>query len=86
MNTNEATLRTIKALASDSDRVQISEVVGVLAADNVSMADVHSALIALQDAGKVVLYRNDATRSITKGQHKSAVTVGGCPRHLVYLT
>jgi hypothetical protein len=81
-----AVLQTIRSLASDSDRVQIAEVVGCMMADGATMADVHSALIALQDAGLVVLYRNDHTRSITAGQHKLAVMVGGCPRHLVYLT
>lgn len=80
-----AVLNTIRALATETDRVQIAEVVGVMAADGVDMATVHSALIALADAGSVVLYRNDHTRSITAYQNKVAVMVGGCPRHLVYL-
>lgn len=80
-----AVLATIRSLASDSDRVQIAEVVGCLEADGAKMADIHNALIALQDACLVVLYRNDHTRSISKAQHATAVMVGGCPRHLVYL-
>jgi hypothetical protein len=78
-------LDTIRALATDNDRVQIAEVAGVMMADGATLADVHTALLALQDAGQVVLYRNDVTRSITAYQAKTALMVGGCPRHIVYL-
>lgn len=81
----DAVLNTIRSLATDTDRVIIGEVVGCLLEDGLTVEQIHGALIALQDAGKVVLYRNDHTRSITAWQHKTAVMVGGCPRHLVYL-
>lgn len=82
---NTIILKIVKALASDSDRVLISEIVGCAAADGISMADTHMALMSLQDMGKVVLYRNDNTRAITPYQHRTALMVGDCPRHLVYL-
>jgi hypothetical protein len=86
MTMTEAVLKTVKALATDTDRVLIGELVGVLKEEGIEMEAVHSALRELQDAEKVVLYRNDQTRRITKWQHKTALMVGGCPRHLVYLT
>ena len=88
MNTNEAVLKMVKTLAHEngSDRVLICDVVACLEAlEGISMADVHTALLALQDADKVVLYRNDATRSVSRQQQATALMVGGHPRHLVYV-
>lgn len=43
-------------------------------------------LVQLQRAGMLVLYRNDRTNTLTAADHAAALTVGGEPRHLVYLT
>lgn len=44
-----------------------------------------AALIAAQRAGRIVLYRNDDTPSITAADHEAALLVGGQPRHLLYV-
>ena len=49
------------------------------------MSEAASALLALQDEGLIVLYRNDRTSSVTEDDRLCAVMVGGHPRHLVYL-
>jgi hypothetical protein len=43
------------------------------------------ALLKLQDEGRLVLYRDDNTSALTDDDHRAALTVGGAPRHLVYL-
>jgi hypothetical protein len=42
-------------------------------------------LLALQDAGRAVLYRDDNTSGLTEADHEAALYVGDAPRHLVYL-
>jgi hypothetical protein len=42
-------------------------------------------LLALQDAGRAVLYRDDNTSGLTAVDHEAALYVGDAPRHLVYL-
>lgn len=42
-------------------------------------------LVALQDAGRAVLYRDDNTSGLTEADHAAALYVGDAPRHIVYL-
>jgi hypothetical protein len=44
-----------------------------------------AALVELMDAGRLVCYRNDYTRGLTKYDHAAALIVGGEPRHVAYL-
>jgi len=85
VNNAEHILAIVKSLLIGETRAHISEIVGCAAADGISMADTHTALMSLQDAGQVVLYRNDNTRAITPIQHRTAIVINGYPRHLVYL-
>lgn len=42
-------------------------------------------LLELQDAGRIVLYRDDNTNALVADDHAAALMVGDSPRHLVYL-
>lgn len=42
-------------------------------------------LIALQDAGRAVLYRDDNSAGLKEADHEAALLVGGSPRHIIYL-
>ena len=53
--------------------------------DGVERGVLDSALIKLQDQGRLVLYRDDNTAALTDDDHRAALSVGGAPRHLVYL-
>jgi hypothetical protein len=52
---------------------------------SISRQQLDTALIALQRQQRLVLYRDDNTRSLTPEEHAAALTVGDSPRHLVYL-
>lgn len=43
------------------------------------------ALLALQDDGRAVLYRNDNPRELTKADEAAQIDAGGFPRHLIYI-
>lgn len=48
--------------------------------------ETRDALVALSRAGRVVLYRNDDTRSVTRGDETASRFLGlAAPRHLAYL-
>jgi hypothetical protein len=83
--TQTEVLRIVHELLADDTRAQICEVVACMAANGVSMADTHAALLALQEAEQLVLYRNDYTASLRPVHHRTALLVNGCPRHLVYV-
>jgi hypothetical protein len=51
----------------------------------VKPAILNAALLKLQDQGRLVLYRDDNTAALTDDDHRAALSVGGAPRHLVYL-
>lgn len=42
-------------------------------------------LVAMQEAGRLVLYRMDNTAEITPEDERAALSIAGQPRHLVYL-
>lgn len=44
------------------------------------------ALVQLQRDGALVLYREDNNRALTAADRAAALSVGGSPRHLVYIT
>jgi hypothetical protein len=52
---------------------------------SISRQQMDTALVALQRQQRVVLYRDDNTRSLTAEDHAAALTVGDSPRHLIYL-
>jgi len=52
---------------------------------SISRQVMDTALVALQRQQRLVLYRDDNTRSLTAEDHAAALMVGDSPRHLVYL-
>lgn len=64
-------------------RVRLSELRRILGA--VSRDSLDHALLRLQDERRLVLYRDDNTAALTDDDHRAALSVGGAPRHLVYL-
>jgi hypothetical protein len=47
--------------------------------------ELDEALLALQEAGRAVLYRDDNSAGLTAADHDAALFVGGAPRHIIYL-
>jgi hypothetical protein len=43
------------------------------------------ALLALQDAERAVLYRDDNSAALSEADHAAALVVGEAPRHIIYL-
>ncbi len=70
----------------DNKRINLVEVREKLTQAGLSKKEQDTLLIQIQRAGKLVLYRNDVTRSLTKEDHDNALQVGDSPRHLVYFT
>lgn len=64
-------------------RVRLSALRGALG--DVRKNDLDKALLALQDAGRAVLYRDDNSAGLTSADHDAALIVGGAPRHIIYL-
>lgn len=55
------------------------------ALSDVRKQDLDKALLALQDSGRAVLYRDDNSAGLTRADHDAALIVGGAPRHIIYL-
>jgi hypothetical protein len=68
---------------SKKSRVRLSALRRALPA--ISRQQLDAALIDLQRARRLVLYREDNTPALTAEDHAAALLVGGAPRHLVYL-
>lgn len=51
----------------------------------VPRGELDQALLALQDAGRAVLYRDDNSAALTEADHAAALIVGEAPRHIIYL-
>ncbi len=63
-------------------RVRLSELRRKLTASRESL---DRALLALQEQGRLVLYRMDNPAEITAEDERAALSIAGQPRHLVYL-
>lgn len=50
-----------------------------------SRESLYAALVRMQRAGTIVLYREDNTPALTHEDHDAAIMVGDCPRHLALL-
>jgi hypothetical protein len=50
-----------------------------------SRAEQDSQLSALHKSGKIALYREDNTPKMTAADHAAALSVGGNPRHILYV-
>jgi len=50
-----------------------------------SRAQQDSHLNTLHREGKISLYREDNTPKLTQGDKDAAITVGGNPRHILYV-
>jgi hypothetical protein len=64
-------------------RVPLSQLRHELA--DVGRAELDQSLLALQDARRLVLYREDNTAALTDEDHRAALTINREPRHLVVL-
>lgn len=83
----DAVLRTARTLADRNGRLTIAMLHATL--PHLTLADLHGYLLALQDVGDVVLYRQDSPRALTQADHDAALWVGAgagrAPRHIVYV-